>query len=162
MFLLLHSFWHINKFTSTKFQIKKCSRVTNSIYAHAWRTFLSFVLSTLSKSMRQAKFLSCPILFESGWNWNLKFEFLGEYGQKTIFQTKWTRNTDKLKIYLVWFSSTVWRGQLALKFSHKILEKKTLQNIYVIFTSFQLKIIYMSTSVSSGSFVLFQAFFALL
>ena len=28
-----------------------------------------------------------PILFESGWNWNLKFGFLGQYDQNTIFQT---------------------------------------------------------------------------
>ena len=31
-------------------------------------------------------------------------------------QTKWTKNTDKLGIHLVWFSSTVWRGQFALEF----------------------------------------------
>ena len=30
-------------------------------------------ISTLSSSMRQAKFLSRPILLKSGWNWNLKF-----------------------------------------------------------------------------------------
>ena len=66
--------------------------------------------------MRRAKFLSRPILFESDWNWNLKYGFLGQYDQKTVFQTKWTKNTDKLKIYLVWFSSTVRTGQFALKF----------------------------------------------
>ena len=37
--------------------------------------------------MSQAKFLPCPILFESGSNWNLKFGFLGQYRQNTIFQT---------------------------------------------------------------------------
>ena len=66
--------------------------------------------------MRRAKFLSRPILFKSGWNWNLKFEFFKHYGQKTIFQTKWTKNADEPKIYLVWFSSAVWRGQFPLKF----------------------------------------------
>ena len=66
--------------------------------------------------MRPAKFLSRPILFKSGWNWNLKFGFLGQHGQKTIFQIRWTKNTDEPKIYLVWFSSTVWRGHIPLKF----------------------------------------------
>ena len=75
--------------------------------------FRFFALSTLSSSMRGAKFLPRPIFFESGWNWNLKFGFLGHSDQKTIFQTKWTKNTDKLKIYLVWFSTIVCRGQLA-------------------------------------------------
>ena len=37
--------------------------------------------------MRRGKFLPRPILFESGLNWNLKFGFLGQYGQNTIFQT---------------------------------------------------------------------------
>ena len=125
---------------------------------------LSFALSTLWNSMRRAEFLSRPILFESGWNWNLKFGCLGQYGQKTIFQTKCTKNTDYLK-YLVWISSTVWKGQFGQKFFaqniwKKTKNKKTLQNIYVIFASFQFKIIYMSSSVPSSSFVLFQAFFA--
>ena len=84
----------------------------------------------------ELNFLSRPILFESGWNWNLKIGFLGQYKQKTIFQAKWRKNTDELKIYLLWFSTTVWRGQFALKFLQKTFETKTLQDIYVIFTSF--------------------------
>ena len=75
--------------------------------------------------MKQAKFLSRPILFKSGWNWYLKFGFLGHYGQKTIFQTKWTKNVDKLKVFLVCFSRTKWRGQLALSFLHRKYEKKS-------------------------------------
>ena len=82
--------------------------------------------------MRQAKFLSRPIFFKSGWNWTLKFDFLGHYSQKTIFQTKWTKNVDELKNFLVWFSSTKRRGQLALSFLHKIFEK----NSYKIFMLF--------------------------
>ena len=71
--------------------------------------------------MRRAKFLSHQILVERSWNWNLKFGFLGSYGQKTIFQTRWTKNTEELKTYLIWLSSTVWRGQFALKFfAHNI------------------------------------------
>ena len=72
------------------FQIKKCSRVANSA-------------SKLTRDSRfchlpfRAKFLSRPILFESGGNWNLKFGFLRQYVQKTIFQIKWTKNTDELK-----------------------------------------------------------------
>ena len=66
--------------------------------------------------MRRTKFLSRPILFKSGWNWNLKFGFLGQHGQKTIFQIRWTKNTDEPKIYLVWFSSAVWRRHIPLKF----------------------------------------------
>ena len=83
--------------------------------------------------MRRAKFLSRPILVESGWNWNLKFGFLGQYGQKFIFQFKWMKNTDELKIYLLWFSSI-----------ENCLKRKRYK-IFVIFTSFQFKIIYMST-----------------
>ena len=49
-------------------------------------------------------------------------------------------------------------GNLHQSFSHKILEKKMLLNIYVIL-SFQFKIIYMSTSVPLSRFVLFQALF---
>ena len=90
-------------------------------------TFLSLAPSTLSRSVRQAKFLSRPILFESGWNWNLKFWFLRQYDQKAIFHTKWTKNTDDLKTYLVWFSSIVWRGQFTLTFF-----AQKIQNIYVI------------------------------
>ena len=85
-------------------------------------------------------------MFKSGWNWNLKFGFLRKYDQKTIFQTKWIKNMDKLKIYLTWFSSTVWREQFALEFfTQNIWKEDVTQNIYVIFTSFQFKIIYMNT-----------------
>ena len=56
------------------------------------------------------------------------------------------KNMDKLKIYLTWFSSTVWRGQFALEFfTQNIWKEDVTQNIYVIFTSFQFKIIYMNT-----------------
>ena len=37
------------------------------------------------------------------------------------------------------------KGNFYQSFSHRIFEKKTLENISVIFTSFQSKIIYMST-----------------
>ena len=85
-------------------------------------------------------------MFKSGWNWNLKFGFLRKYDQKTIFQTKWIKNMDKLKIYLTWFSSTVRREQFALEFfTQNIWKEDVTQNIYVIFTSFQFKIIYMNT-----------------
>ena len=47
----------------------------------------SFALSTMLNSMRRAKFLPRPILFKNGWNWNLKFGLLGQYGQNTISQT---------------------------------------------------------------------------
>ena len=77
------------------------SQVPNSVWAHAWRTLLLFVTSTLSISVGQAKFLLVQILLKSGWSWNIKFGLLGQYGQKTIFQTKWTKNTDELKTYLV-------------------------------------------------------------
>ena len=96
------------------FRIRKCSWEANSVYAHAWRTFLSFALSILLNSMRRAKVLPRPILCESDWNWNLKFGFLGQYGQNTIFQT----NGRKIQI----------------SFSHKIFEKKILQNIYMVFS----------------------------
>ena len=95
-----------------------------------------FVPSTLSSSMTHAKFLSCPILFENGWNWKLKFSFLGQYGQKTIFQTTWTENTDELIIYLVWFSSTVWRGQFALKFFAQNIWKEKVTKYLCYFHKF--------------------------
>ena len=126
-------------------------------------TFLSLAPSTLLRSVRQAKFLSRPILFESGWNWNLKFWFLRQYGQKAIFQTKWTKNTDDLKTYLVWFSSIVWRGQFALKFFAQKIQniwKENAAKYLCYFTSFHFKILYMGTSVPSSSFVLFQALLA--
>ena len=53
------------------------------------------------------------------------------------------------RAYLVRFSSTVWRGQFALKFFAKIFEKK----IYDMFTTCQFKIIYMSTTVPSSSWL---------
>ena len=81
----------------------------------------------------ELNFLSRPILFESGWNWNLKIGFLGQYNQKTIFQAKWRKNTDELKIYLLWFSSTVWRGQFALKFCKKHLKRKHYK-IFMLFS----------------------------
>ena len=97
---------------------------------------LSFALSTLWNSMRLAEFLSRPILFESGWNWNLKFGCLGQYGQKTIFQTKCTKNTDYLK-YLVWISSTVWKGQFGQKFfAQNIWKKQKTKKRYKIFMLF--------------------------
>ena len=77
------------------------SQVANSVCAHAWRMLLLFVVSTLSISMGQAKFLLVQILLKSGWYWNIKFGVLGQYDQKTIFQTKWLKNTDELKTYLV-------------------------------------------------------------
>ena len=59
-----------------------------------------------------------------------------------------TKNTDGLKIYLVWFSSTVWRGQFALTlFAQNPWKENITKYSYVIFTSLQFKIIYMSTSV---------------
>ena len=53
------------------------------------------------------------------WKWlklELEIWIFRTIWPKTVFQTKWTKNTDKLKIYLVWFSSTVRTGQFALKF----------------------------------------------
>ena len=86
------------------------------------------------------------ILFNSGQKWlklELEIWIFRAIRSKTIFQTKWTKNTDELKIYLVWFSSTVCREQFVLKFL-KVFERKTFENIYAIFTSFQFKIINMS------------------
>ena len=86
------------------------------------------------------------ILFNSGQKWlklELEIWIFRAIRSKTIFQTKWTKNTDELKIYLVWFNSTEWREQFALKFL-KVFERKTFQNIYAIFTSFQFNIINMS------------------
>ena len=60
------------------FKIRKCSREVNSVQVQAMTHV--FTLSTLLSSMRRAKFLLRPILFESGLNWNLKFWFLGQYG----------------------------------------------------------------------------------
>ena len=76
------------------------------------------------------------IFCQSGWNWDLKFGILGQYGQKTIFQTKWTKNTDELKIYLVWFSSTKWRGQFALKFFAQNLWKENVTEYLCYFHKF--------------------------
>ena len=66
-------------------KIRKCSREVNSVKAHTWRTFLLFALSILLSSMRRCKFLPRPILFKNGWNWNLKFVFLGDNMAKTLF-----------------------------------------------------------------------------
>ena len=71
--------------------------------------------------MRQAKFLFRPVLFESDWNWNLKFGFLGQYGQKTIFQIKWTKNTT--------IARQCGEGNLHESFLGKIFERKKLQNM---------------------------------
>ena len=123
--------------------------------------FLSFAHSTLSSSMRKSKFLPRPILLESDWNGNLKFRFLGQYSQKTIFQTKWRKNTDVLKIYLAWFSSKMWREQFSLQFfAQNIWKLNVTKYLYVIVTSFQFKAIYMSTTVPLSSFVLFHALLA--
>ena len=130
------------------FKIKKCSRR---------RTFLSFALWTLSSSTRPAKFLSRPILVEIGWNWNLKFGFLGQYGQNTIFQTKWTKNTDDLKLDFVWFSSTVWRGQFALKVFAQNVWKENLTK-YLLFSQVFSSRLFIW--VPWGSFALFQYLFA--
>ena len=61
------------------------------------------------------------------------------------------------KVQMFWFSWTVQRG-LHYSFSHEIFEKKALQNIYVIFTCFQFKIIYVSTF---GQFFVVSGFFCL-
>ena len=73
-------------------------------------------------------------MLESDWNWNLKFGILGQYGQKTIFQTKWRKNTVELKIYLVRFSSTMWRGQFALKFIAQNIWRKQRYKIFMLFS----------------------------
>ena len=77
----VYCFIHSGLFISLpqqNFKIRKCSREVNSVQAHAMTHV--FTLSTLLSSMRRAKFLLHPILFESGLNWNLKFWFLGQYG----------------------------------------------------------------------------------
>ena len=89
--------------------------------------------------MRRAKSLSRPILVESGWNWNLKFGFLGQYGQKTIFQNKWTKNTDEQKVHLVWFSSTVWRGHFALNFFAQNTWKENVTKYLCYFRKFSVQ-----------------------
>ena len=118
------------------FQVKRCPPVANTVWAYAWRPLLPFALSALSSSMRRAKLLPLPILFEGGRNWNLKLGFWGQYGQNTIFQTKWTKNTDKLKTYLVWFSSTVWRRQFALKFFAQNIWKENITKYLCYFHKF--------------------------
>ena len=72
--------------------------------------------------MRKPKFLPRPILLESDWNGNLKFGFLGQYSQKTIFQTKWRKNTDVLKIILPDLARKCGEGNFHYSFLHKIIE----------------------------------------
>ena len=65
----------------------------------------------------------------------MKFGFLGQYGQKTIFQTKRMKNTDQLKIDLeIDLARQCEEGNLRLSFPHKMFEKKPLQNIYLLFS----------------------------
>ena len=81
--------------------------------------------------------MSFPILFQSGWNWNFKFGFLGQYGQNTNFQTKWTKNTADLKIYLAWFSSKV---QFALTFFAQNILKKHWKVFICYFYKFSVQV----------------------
>ena len=69
-----------------------------------------------------------------------------------FLQTKWTKNTDEPKIYLISFSSKLWRGQFALKFfTQNIWKENITKYLCVISTDFQFKIICMSTTVPSSS-----------
>ena len=130
---MFYSFTHSGILISLlrqNFKIRKCSRVANSL--HMTHVFVICPFH-LSNPMRRAKFLPRKILFESGWNWNFKFTFLAQYDRNTILQTKWTKNMNELKIYLVWFCSTVWKGKFGLKFFAQNIWKENITK-YLLFS----------------------------
>ena len=51
---------------------------------------------------------------------------------KHYFSSKRTKNTDELKICLVWFSWTVWKGQFALKFFAQNIWKENIAKYWYV------------------------------
>ena len=94
--------------------------------------------------MHDARFCHLPspsrsILFESGWNCNLKFGFLGQYDQKNYFSNYMDEKYGRAKnlsrlTYLD--SDSVWRGQFALKFFTQNIWQENITNYLCFFHKF--------------------------